>query len=291
MIEQSDVVLSVHDEGENALRADCVLLEPDREISAWIRVGVPDLRIRDAGWEIYRLPGEKYAFGRIPELKGVKAYLNAGPELSAALVPLAGHPCRPLILECVRGVIQSDCFIFRELGYASEQDYDRGFAELYKNSCLSYSNADEWEPRERFFPRRKGVVFTRVISVLVEDEPDGYRLAVGFRDTHQQLNARLRTDRSGTVLDAEGNFTLYPDVLCTKTMALIKNLAGLRLAGMSKGKLGAIVGGPSGCDHLLSMLYRAGETLGSAIERDLRPSGFEPLSGDRENEQGRLPRI
>jgi hypothetical protein len=51
-------------------------------------------------------------------------------------------------------------------------------------------------------------------------------------------------------------------------MPRINNIVGVQLTGMSKGQLGALVGGSSGCTHLLSMLYNAAQILDATLKSD-----------------------
>jgi hypothetical protein len=268
-VNHSDSILSVHRLDGNLLRSECTLLETDREVSSWILVDIPNMVIQDAAWEIYRFPGKHPMSARIPKLNGIEAALNSGGKLAMVLKAEAKEPYPVLILECVRGIIQVGCFFTKEMGFETDYAYIKLFEELYKKSCLVYSNPDKWDWTNRVYPKRECVIFKRVNSVTVKKEPSGECSVVSsFRDSHQQMSALTKTDSNGVVLSIEGNFTLYPDILCRSTMLRINDLVGLRLAGMQKRDLGSIVGGESGCDHLLSMLYKTAQTLDETIKSD-----------------------
>lgn len=267
ILNHSETINSVNRVSKQRLRSETSLLEPDREIGAWIEVDLPNLVIQNAGWEIYRYPGKEAAATELPELLGIKAFLNSGTALADALALGAGEPYPSLILDCVRGIIQVACFFTKELGFASDIAYIKYFEEQFSESCLLYHNPERWDWGDRQYPRREQILFKRITSSTIRKCADGHCDVVAFlRDSHQQLNVFFATDSKGVVQEIDGCFTLHPDVLCMETMKNIYKLVGVQLAGMSKGALGKIVGGVHGCDHLLSLLNKAAQTLDATIK-------------------------
>lgn len=262
-------VLHVHRMGEKELKSECYILSNDIEVSAWIIADINDFTIYESGWEVYRHPEYKAGHYPLPELKGIRAYLEAGGSIREKLSDKDNPLLNELIFECVRGYVQTVCLLLKEHGFADTYEYFMNFKHLYDNSCLLYSDGKpehiDWSLKVHH--QRETVIFNRINSVTIYKEEDGsYFVCSSFNDSHHQLGAILTLDEEGTVIYAEGDYARVPDPICRDNYQNISNLIGTHLPGMSRKKIGALVGGSHGCDHMVNMFHNTALALTSFMK-------------------------
>jgi hypothetical protein len=227
------------------------------EVCAWLITDVKDFVVQDAGWEVARHPILSSKRESISEILGIKAYLRSGGSIKKALAGKGDTLLFELLCECVRGFVQTVSLMQKEHGYASTSEYASDFQKDYKNACRLYNNNQNkiaWNKRTYYQPAE--IIFNRVNSVSIEKEVCGdFKLVSHFSDSHQQLASQIATDQQGIVRTAEGFYLRLPDPRCGENVEHFPKLIGCCLLNMDRKTLGAIVGGSSGCDHLVSMLY------------------------------------
>lgn len=257
-------VLHVHRQGEDELKAECYLLSNDIEATAWLVADIHDFTIHEAAWEVFRHPEHEAGHFPLPELCGIRAYLDAGGQIRAALGDKQFPLMNELLLESVRGYVQTVCLLLKEHGYRNTYEYFMNFKHLYDQSCLLYSDGNpghiDWSQKN--YHQRETVIFNRLntATVVLEDEHT-YAVQCGFSDSHHQLGALVHLDARGIVTRAEGDYARIPDPLCRENRHNIGKLVGRRLPGMDKAEIGAVVGGSHGCDHMVNMFYHTAQTL------------------------------
>jgi len=238
--------------------AQCVLISTNHEAVARIRATTGGLLIQEADWEIYRSPlGQKCGGAPVPELNGVRAYLDAGPSLRAVGDKYGQLP-RELLAECVKGIIQAEAYLYKEMGFASTDDFEEMVLEKsYDNSCRLSSNKDRqiktWY--EHIASRKWGddTLFTRCKAAMVNSAEDGVLYACGeFTDSFHELGINLKVS-GGVVTSSSGNFLRSPDPVCEETMVLLEGLKGQAVESLTKRQVGGYVGGPQGCDHIVDL--------------------------------------
>lgn len=274
----SDTVQTVRRISADDLRSECTILDNDQEVTAWIIADVRDFVVKDAGWEVCR--HDSYPSGRVPvpEIVGIRAYLNAGGHFKRALAGKGGNLLQELLSECIRGFVQTVCRTQKEHGYASSHEYYTNFRREYLNSCRLYSGTPPddiaWSKKVYYQPAE--VIFNRsnAVSISVKDSGD-YIIVSHFSDSHQQLAAQLTTDANGVVTAAEGFYLRIPDHRCGENVEFVPHLVGCSLVGMKKPTLGLIVGGAKGCDHLVTMLYNASSTFTRMLKHQRHASSPE----------------
>lgn len=249
---------------QQVLKAECVVLSTGRESRGWLITDVRGLIIHQAGWDDYRKAGSISQSGSIPELEGVEAFLDAGPRLKQALPAREQESIRDLIAECIRGLVQSETFFFKERGYDSAAHYDSYWEEMYLNRCHYYSHLEQVEkPWLDYvgYAERSGNLFNRVHSVAIHKEKNGsYSLYASFIDSFHELGVRLKLDKEGVVCLSEGSYNRAPDKICWNNTRHLEKLLGLRLPDLSKKDLAVLAGGCEGCHHLVDILHNASRT-------------------------------
>lgn len=274
----SDTVLTVRRISEEDLRSECTILGNDQEVTAWIIADVRDFIVKDAGWEVCRHDAHPPERIPVPEIAGIRAYLNSGGEIKRALAGKGGELLPELLFECVRGFVQTVCRMQKEHGYASTYEYFTDFQRDYCNSCRLYSNTPvddiEWSKKVYYQPAE--IIFNRSNAVSINLKVSGdYEIISHFSDSHQQLASELVTDLNGVVKAAEGFYLRLPDPRCGENVEFLPQLVGRSLVGLEKRTLGSIAGGSKGCDHLVTMLYNTA----SVFTRMLK--GRQHITGER----------
>lgn len=253
---------------DQELLSECTVLSTKQEAVAWIIATVTDLRIKKAVFSRYRSPKGEVINEDFPELIGVEAYLNSGPQLKKLVAMKGQGLARELLAECINGIVQSETFFFNERGFADADAFYTYWDEMYVNSCLRFSHPD---PDDLFKDRvgcldRSPQLFMRISDVAVYRELDDSRLILStFNDSHHELSMQLTVDKDGIVKDASTGFTRVPYQICKETAGLVERLIGQRLAGMSKKTIAEQVGGPEGCQHIVETVYDSSQALRASL--------------------------
>lgn len=253
---QSNYFTSVQKSGDHII-ARSQLLSTGWEAVATLTAAVDTFRIAAAKWDISRSPGGTGNGGRdVPALQGVEAYLGAGPALRAAL-EADGDVAYALVAECVKGVIQSETYLFRERGYGDAAALQAFWKKNAAGSCHLYSNlARSTRSWNEYVAGRtwNDNLFSRLKTATVTGCPAGAIDVRGsFCDSFHELMLHLVVT-GGIVTACEGNFLRCPDTVCAETIANLSSLVGRRVADLTKGFVGGCIGGPGGCSHMADLL-------------------------------------
>ena len=256
--------------------AETHYLDTRREMSVQITVDPYSFAILKAVVEIYRTPGgREFCKSReIPELTGVTAYFDAGRELRK--IPWENELEHNLMAENVRAVIQAETYLIKERGYASAEDYDDYWREMYRNTCRYYSNLERvkrtWfehiADQERF-----GNLFSRHHSyTLYTPENDsyvsknsspGFILTGIFQDSCHELSLVLELNgNEKNVVSTRAYMLRGPDDVCREGLAEVTKFIGKSLfPPLDKKEISALLGGRNACIHLVDLMYNLGRTL------------------------------
>lgn len=258
--------------------AETHYLDTRREMSVQITVDPYSFAILKAVVEIYRTPGgREFCKSReIPELAGVTAYFDAGRELRK--IPWENELEHNLMAENVRAVIQAETYLIKERGYASDEEYDDYWREMYRNTCRYYSNLERvkvtWfehiAGQERF-----GNLFSRHHSYTLysaennhfpcspENPSPGLILTGIFHDSFHELSLVLALNGGeNTVISARAHMLRGPDDVCREGMAEAANLVGKPFSPPpGKKEIAALLGGRNACVHLIDLAGNLGQTL------------------------------
>ena len=264
-VHNSNTILKVYRLNSEKLFSECTILNNKLEITGWIIVNVHNFIIENAAWEAYRSPDGMIGQFKIPELEGIEAYLHSGEHLKRILGGKGQEIIRELISNCIRGIVQVDCFLLDARGYKSYDEYFKYFSTQHANACYLYSNTDKWDWKGKEYNPRTNVLFTRLITtnILCDDNGKYYTTSL-FSDSHHQLNLHIITNSEGIVTSAEGEYDRGPRELCFENKRHFKKLIGKNIFKMNKKDIASLVGGSEGCDHLVSLVYNTALALRDA---------------------------
>lgn len=264
LLYHSNIFTVVTRSGPGRLAVRSTLLATGWEAAASISAATATLVISDARWDICRSPGSAHNGGRaVPALNGVAAGLGSGPALRAAARDEGDLPYR-LLAECVKGIVQSETYLFRERGFPDAETYEKSWKENYTGSCRRYSDRTyhgrSWY--EHVADRAwSDLLFTRVKTAVVTAGADDSREVAGsFTDSFHEFGARL-TVRGGAVTAAQGAFLRAPDAICTESIAAFAALSGTPLAALDREAIARRIGGPQGCVHMADLVGHMLHTL------------------------------
>lgn len=263
---QSSYFTSVHRNG-GIVTAKSHLLSTGWEAVAAVSVAPETFRIQSARWDTTRSPGGAGNCGRdVPGLLGVEAYLGAGPALRDVL-QADGELAYTLLAECVKGIIQSETYLFRERGFPDAETYEAFWKKNYAGSCHLYSNIPRisrtWYDHVATRAWTDNL-FNRFKTASVTREPGGATIIRGsFSDSFHELALTVAVAED-LVTACDGSFLRAPDPVCLETTANLAALAGRPVAELTKRFIGGSVGGPAGCSHMADLLLHMVRTVQEA---------------------------
>ena len=240
------------------IAAEAVLLSTDTEMTARIVAANDTFMIEQAEWESLRSDSHYGPNGGEPtELIGAKAYFGVASSLARAFPGKDAGPQRILFAECIKAVIQSECYLYRQRGFPDKQEYQNDWDATHPNSCRYYSHLDivarRWfdhigeEPREgTLFHRHKNIALWR--SGL-----GGLRATASFLDSFHELGIQAECSVNGQVLAFDACFLRAPDSICFGTAALSTIFIGQNIREITRKDLSRQLGGREGCAHLLDL--------------------------------------
>jgi len=247
-------------------------LDKDNELSAKMLVEPQSFAILEAVIETNRIPkGVEFCDCRkITGLEGVTAYFGVGRELRQ--IKWERELEQILFAENIRALIQAETSLIKERGFASEQEYEAYFRQMYLNSCRYYSNLErvtlpwvEYAVNQKRFE----VLYSRCHSydlyALTEVSPGPVVLTGNFSDSYHEIGLWLKIEQD-VVTGARAKMLRGPDNVCCEAMALDVELIGRRFyPPLSKKEISVLLGGPNGCVHLMDVAYNMGQTLAACI--------------------------
>lgn len=250
--------------------AEATVLGTELEATGVLKADPASFEIKDARWEIFRSPGGIFNGGsEAPGLRGAAAYFNIGRVLRKEVGDAAGGLVRELLTECVRGIIQSETFLYRERGFATLKAYSEHWRKFQAGTCRYQSNLSRvkrwWD--EYVGGLKHGLnLFNRSKNCSIYLLEDGIIVYGGFSDSYHELGLSCRLDLDGRVKECSGSFLRAPDQVCFECALLAGRLKGLILTACSKKQLIEIVGGPQGCEHLAALAEELRKASAFALE-------------------------
>ena len=269
---QNSWFCSVNNTDGGDLLAETTLVGTKLEAAGRLVTDRSTFIIKDAGWEINRSPGGSLnGSGILPGLKGEVAYFDSGAALRREAAGIAGGLARELLAECVRGIIQAETFLYHDRGYPTAEAYGEYWEKFYLDSCRYYSNLQRITRRwpeyvggyytgNKLFARGKNCSIFRVAG--------GYTAAGVFSDSFHEIALNMSLNDEGMVTACRGNFLRAPDPVCFENTASLPVLEGTFLGNTSKKLIAEGIGGPTGCDQLVDMVY----ALAKAFREALNPA-------------------
>lgn len=247
---------TVERRSEQNVESRSSLISTGCEATALVAVEPGGFLVREACWQIHRsLDSKLNAAGRATELLGTEAYLKAGAALKAVEDAHGALP-RQLTAECIKGIVQSESYLYKERGFASLEECDASWGKNNPGICWLYSNRERktatWP--EYLKSRMRGdCLFNRNKSVSIHETGDFVNIEGAFVDSFHELHVSL-TLREDLVVRAEGEFSRSPDRVCRETGSLAARLENQNFVQMTKQQMAQCVGGKLGCVHLLDLI-------------------------------------
>jgi len=229
-----------------------VILSTNYEAVATLLADARSFHVQDAAWQIHRSPQSRFnGKGEAPELVGVEAFFNAGPALKAVGEAHGDLP-RQLMTECVKGIILSETYLYKERGYSTLKECDDTFVQTSLNTCYLHSNLDrQTVPWLDYIANRDwgDLLFDRTHTVTIH-YGDGAARAEGlFIDSFHEIHISLETV-SGIITKVESVLVRVPDPICRETQGLLSGFENKAVDTLTKQEVGRVCGGGLGCAHL-----------------------------------------
>ncbi len=257
---------SVNVTSPEALSGKTIFLSTKMECAASLLVDLKTFKIRNARWEIYRGPGGPLSVD-IEGLSGVEAYLGAGDKLRKAVIGEGGPQALSLISEIVRGLIQSETFLYKERGFQDAKSYDDFWNNIYNNSCRYYSNLDrvsvQWSEHISAQNRFNGNLYNKFKTVSVSENEVFFHAEAGLSDSFHELGISMAMDKkTQSITSAQSRLLRAPDPVCFEAADYVANLIG-HIPSPSKKETAGLLGGSQGCVHLIDLCHDLSAVLGS----------------------------
>lgn len=257
---------------QDELLAEVTYCGTDKELCARMIVDPQSLNVRRAWWEVYRAPG--FDFPRTSEisgLEGMTAYFNCGETLREALASISLPEAKDLFAEAVRGIIQAETFLLDQRGYASPQEYQDYWSDIYQGACHYYSNMERvkkrWYDHIGYY-QRSGSLFNRMKSQTLYLEEKKLFLSGHLHDSFHSVAVKLEIDKDqGMIVSSEGDILNAPDQVCMEATTYMDKISGTFISEMNKKEIARLLGSDYGCVHLIDLVSDGAKTL--SLFRDI----------------------
>ncbi len=238
----------------------------DKEVCARMIVVPESFIVRQAWWEVYRAPGvDLPGMTEITGLEGMTAYFNCGETLREVLAPLGFPEAKDLFAEAVRGVIQAETFLVEQRGYASPQEYQDYWSNLFQGACRYYSNIERvkkrWYDHVGYY-KRSGSLFNRMKSQTMYLGEKAILLTGHLHDSFHSAAVELELEKEeGLIIRSRGDILRAPDHVCMEAAIYMDKLEGTFLSEMRKKEIAFLLGGENGCVHLIDLVSDGAGTI------------------------------
>jgi len=177
---------------------------------------------------------------------------------------------RNLFLEAVRGAFQAELFLVKERGSDSLADLQEHWLEDKLNYCRPYNPPDlevarTWPPRiglAQHYPLKN--IYKKYIQYVLYDEGDGIIRSVShYNDSTHTMSAEIRyVAETGEILELDNSIQRIPFDICAECEGRnIEWFKGRNIYDLTKIDVGAVIGGPMGCFHMLDVIWYAIESI------------------------------
>ena len=238
--------------------AEAVLLSTDLEMTASIVVANDTLVIEKAEWESLRSGSHYVSCGQVvPQLHGAQAYFGVAAALARAFPDDVHANQRALFAECIKAVIQSECYLYQQRGFTDSPAYQADWDASHPNSCRYYSHLERVERRWFGYigdEPRDGNLFHRHKNIAIWHTDQGALQSTGsFLDSFHELGVQALCEADGRIVALNGGFLRAPDLICFGTKVLLTGFVGRNVREVTRKEMNRCVGGPEGCAHLLDL--------------------------------------
>jgi len=254
---------AVTKQDKGRIEAKSLLLSTGYEAVGRMQADAGSFCVQDAVWQVLRSPDSRFnGGGQIGELVGAEAYLKAGSALRGVGQAHGDLP-RQLMAECVKGIIQSESYLFKERGFSTIQEADDSWIKNNVNTCWLYSNMDRkslpW--LEYIADRAWGEnLFNRSKNVAIHYDGGAVSAEGIFIDSFHELHISLEIE-AGAIIKATSEFVRAPDPVCYETRERLFGYENKVFTALSRQEIGQSCGGGQGCAHLVDLLLYMQQTI------------------------------
>jgi len=249
---------------EEELISQSMFLSTRYDCSATICATKKESKITQAYYSIHRCPDmSKRGEANLPELadlprsegvKAVKGLKDFGDD----------GKVKELLLECARGLTQSETSLFDLFGFKTREDYEIYWRTDKTSYCRAYGDKmpplDEWGIHIGAYEhKRKKNFYTKYKSYIILQENEGDEAVISgtyndsFHEMHSELTYSL-TSRNISAFDIA--VVRAPHAPCHElSHVAAESFIGKPVDSFSKREVGKIVGGSSGCFHVVDIVY------------------------------------
>lgn len=262
IINQGNHFCSVDQCGEGTIRCKTVFLSTHFEAMTYMVAETKAYQIQEAGWEVMRTEDSSLlGAGRLPQLNGCEAYFNAGPKIHGLEAPGITAEIKELLLECIRGIIQAECYLFPERGYRDRKEYMDSWNENNAGTCLHFSHLEQhtrtWFDYIGDHIRSQNL-FNRNKSYRIWDEGKGssaFQITGTFCDSFHEMNASLCISKdTGNIEACQLSLMRAPGPFCFELASYGERLVDENIRQLTKKKIAGILGGGLGCFHFVDLI-------------------------------------
>ena len=260
IMDQGCYFTMVNREKENELISKTVFLKTDFEATVSLVVDISSFKIKEAKWEINRAKDNNLLKeGAFPELIGTNAYFDGGKSIRKISGTGDDETIRELFLDCIRGFIQGETYIFEERGYESKAAYYDSWKSEQINTCRYFSHLDRevctWFEYIGDY-KRKSNLFNRSKGYSIEKKENGMIYAKGnLIDSYHEMNVEFSfSEETKVIKSCSITMPRVPGPVCAELSESAKCLVGMQLDCVNKKAVIKALGGSEGCFHLVNIV-------------------------------------
>ncbi len=205
--------------------------------------------------------------------KGVEPHKTIFEKKPRIKVSPAWENIKELFQEALRGAYQAEEYLVKERGYESLFEFETSWRSQRAGYCRAFDPNNM--PALELKHIHKGNVqhchvydlYNKYINFILMEIEDCMTYALGaYHDGAQEMNMEFRLDSEGIILEYDINAVRVPFNVCWEWDHLNPpELKGMNMLTLSKRDIGRIIGGSSGCFHLVDIVADIVTALKKAI--------------------------
>ena len=220
--------------------------------------------ITQASYSIHRCPDmSKRREADIPELIGASVMRDRVKAIRNLKDFDDGGKVKELLTECIRGMIQSETYLTSELGYKTREEYEIFWRSDKAGYCRSYGDEmppiDEWSIYIGAYEHiRVKNFYTKYKSyVILQENEDEAVISGTYNDSFHEMHSELTYNLASRNITAFDMAVIRaPHQACYElSHTAAESFIGKPIDSFSKRETGKIIGGSSGCFHLVDIVY------------------------------------
>lgn len=267
-------------EGPNRILSRVVFQDNLVDIIASLLVNTPDSTIVNAELTTLRglSPTGHNSYHCFSQLIGASLYDKIRRTLDLATQNDSSGCQGAVLFETVRGVMGSRGQFSKDAGFDTIENFTNYWNDIYKGSCIFHSNYGRVKRtypeyyRQLGLDKRSDFLFTRMTNYHVYQCGSELLCLGSLKDTFHQINLAIRLDlENRQIIDASGELSRFPDIICREASKVMIKLRGTMLGRKDESirEIRKLVASGDGCIHMGDMAEEMVLSLDLAL-RDLK---------------------